>query len=104
MNRDVTAAKQLRPRTVSGTTAIARSGMSKHDDTEKMAEALESAARAYGRHSGPDSNHHERSVFGRDLRIAALQFARAYYAEARELGLIPEYETAAINAPAKGGR
>jgi len=64
--------------------------MSKSDETEKMAEALETAAREYGKHSGPESTVHERTAFSRDLRAAAMRYARAYYSEAREFGLIPE--------------
>lgn len=62
------------------------------DKTANAAEALETAGREYGRHSGPLSSDTERNAFGRDLRTAALRYARAYYAEARDLGLIPEYE------------
>jgi hypothetical protein len=61
------------------------------ETAEKM-RLLEGAAREYGKHSGPGSSPSERDAFSRDLRVAALRFARAYYAEARELGLIPEYE------------
>jgi hypothetical protein len=60
------------------------------DETEKQERALETAAREYGKHSGPASDESERRTFARDLRMTALRFARAYYAEARELGLIPE--------------
>jgi hypothetical protein len=63
--------------------------MSKSDETEKQAEALEVAAREYEKHSGPSSTIAERAVFSRDLRTAALRYARAYYAEARDLGLFP---------------
>lgn len=66
--------------------------MHKSDETAKAAEALENAGREYAKHSGPASDAKEREVFGRDLRAAALRYARAYYAEAKELGLIPEYE------------
>jgi hypothetical protein len=61
------------------------------ETAEKM-RCLEIAGREYGKHSGPGSTPLERGAFSRDLRTAALRFARAYYAEARELGLIPEYE------------
>lgn len=67
------------------------------EKTEKMAHALQTAGRAYGKHSGPASNERERATFGRDLRTAALRYACAYYAEARELGLIPEYERVTTN-------
>lgn len=66
---------------------------------EKM-RCLEIAAREYGKHSGPSSSPLERDSFSRDLRVAALKFARAYYAEARELGLIPEYERVVPRCPA----
>jgi len=66
--------------------------VTKSDETAKAAEALETAGREYGKHSGPTSNQTESEAFGRDLRTAALRYARAYQAEARELGLIPEYE------------
>ncbi|HUE39987.1 MAG TPA: hypothetical protein VMR29_10805 [Candidatus Binatia bacterium] len=66
--------------------------MNKSDETAKMAEAHERAAIAYGKHSGPSSTPEERAAFARDLHAAGLRYARAYYAEARELGLIPEYE------------
>lgn len=62
------------------------------DETEKMERALETAGREYGKHSGPQSDERERRTFAGDLHRAALRYARAYYAEARELGLIPEYE------------
>ena len=71
--------------------------MSNHDETEQMERALETAGREYGKHSGPSSDESERRTFARDLRVAALRYARAYYAEARELGLIPEYER--VQAP-----
>lgn len=63
--------------------------MSKSDETEKLATGLEMAAREFAKHSGPTSTNAEREVFARDLRTAALRYARAYYAEARNLGLIP---------------
>jgi hypothetical protein len=66
--------------------------MSASEDTEKMEDVLRSAAREFAKHSGPQSDERERATFFRDLRTAALRFARAYYAEARELGLIPESE------------
>ena len=66
--------------------------MTKSDETAKMAEALDRAAQALGKHSGPSSSSGERDAFARDLHTAALRYARAYYAEARDLGLIPEYE------------
>lgn len=69
--------------------------MSKHDETEELERALETAGREFGKHSGPQSDERERRTFARDLHIAALRYARAYYAEARELGLIPEYERVA---------
>ena len=69
--------------------------MIKSDETAKAGEALEAAGREYGKHSGPLSDEAEREAFGRDLRTAAIRYARAYYAEARELGLIPEYERVA---------
>lgn len=62
------------------------------DETTEKARLLEIAGREYGRHSGPQSDESERVTFARDLHTAALRYARAYYAEARELGLIPEYE------------
>jgi hypothetical protein len=62
------------------------------DETIRLGEALEISARAFGQHSGPESTPHERNLFGQDLRSAALRFARAYYAEARTLGLIPEHK------------
>jgi hypothetical protein len=61
-----------------------------HVKTIEAGEALESAARAFERHSGPGSTERERSLFGQDLRVAAMRYARAYYAEARAYGLIPE--------------
>lgn len=64
------------------------------DETERQERALETAAREYAKHSGPTSDERERGTFSRDLRAAAMRYARAYYAEARELGLIPEYELA----------
>ena len=70
--------------------------MGKPEETEKMGEALEHAGREFGKHSGPRSDERERATFGRDLRVAALRYARAYYAEAREYGLIPEYERVTI--------
>ena len=66
--------------------------MNKSDVTAKAATAHEFAAREFAKHGGPSSTAEEREVFGRDLRTAALRYARAYYNEARELGLIPEYE------------
>lgn len=69
--------------------------MNKNDVTATVATALEFAAREFAKHSGPSSTAEEREVFGRDLRTAALRYARAYYDEARELGLIPEYERVA---------
>lgn len=66
--------------------------MNKSDETAKAGEAMEVAAREFAKHSGPSSTAEEREVFSRDLRAAALRYARAYYAEARDLGLIPEYE------------
>lgn len=66
--------------------------MSVHENTEKMGESLLRVAAEYGRHSGPASTEKERAAFGRDVHVAALRYARAYYAEARELGLLPEYE------------
>lgn len=71
--------------------------VSKTDDTEKMAKALEVAGRAYGKHSGPQSDEQERRTFASDLHRAALRYARAYYSEAREFGLIPEY----VRVPSK---
>jgi hypothetical protein len=64
----------------------------KHDATEKAGEALERLAQEFTKHSGPSSEYRERDTFSRDLRAGALRYARAYYAEARDLGLIPEYE------------
>lgn len=68
--------------------------MSKSDETESMGQALEDVAREFGKHSGPhpqvSTNETQRAKLGRDLRTAAMRYARAYYAEARELGLIPE--------------
>lgn len=61
-----------------------------HIKTTDAGDALESAARAFGRHSGPESTQRERALFGQDLRAAAMRYARAYYAEARVYGLIPE--------------
>lgn len=66
--------------------------MSKSDKTASAARALETAAREFGKHSGPQSTELERDAFSRDLRTAAIRYARAYVDEARELGLIPEYE------------
>jgi hypothetical protein len=66
--------------------------MTRSDETAKAGKALETAGREYTKHSGPESDEAEREAFGRDLRSAALHYARAYHAEARELGLIPEYE------------
>lgn len=65
---------------------------SKSEETQEAAKALETAGREYGKHSGPRSTELERDAFSRDLRVAALRYARAYQAEARELGLVPEYE------------
>lgn len=66
------------------------------DETEKKVKALEFAAREFTKHSGPASDVDERATFSRDLCTAALRYARAYYAEAREYGLIPEYERVAV--------
>ena len=68
--------------------------MSDVDETIRLLaeKSLEVSAREYAKHSGPSSTEDEREAFARDLRSAALRYARAYYAEARELGLIPEYE------------
>lgn len=60
--------------------------------TDAMAAALNATARSYIAHSGPNSDERERSLFTRDLHSAALRYARAYYAEAREFGLILERE------------
>lgn len=65
------------------------------EETEKQEKALQAIARAYAKHSGPQSDERERRTFALDLHSAALRYARAYYAEARELGLIPEYERTA---------
>jgi len=76
--------------------------MNKSDATAIAATAHEFAAREFAKHSGPRSTGVEREAFGRDLRTAALRYARAYYDEARELGLIPEYErvaTTKVGAP-----
>lgn len=62
------------------------------EETENKERVLYASACSFARHSGPQSNERERLTFGNDLRTAALRYARAYYAEARELGLIPEYE------------
>jgi hypothetical protein len=62
--------------------------MSLNDDTDHAAKVLENYASRYGHHSGPQSTEDERFSFSRDLRTAALRYARAYYAEARALGLI----------------
>lgn len=62
------------------------------DATAAASDALEKAAREFGKHSGPTSTADEREAFARDLRVAALRYARAYSTEARELGLIPAYE------------
>lgn len=77
--------------------------MSKHDETEQMERTLETAGREYGKHSGPDSGERERRTFAHDLHVAALRYARAYYAEARELGLIPEYERAKLPRESQEG-
>jgi len=61
-----------------------------HVKTIEAGESLEVAARAFERHSGPESTARERALFGQDLRAAAMCYARAYYAEARAYGLIPE--------------
>lgn len=61
-----------------------------HVKTMESGDALESAARAFERHSGPASTERERALFGQDLRAAAMRYARAYYAEARAYGLIPQ--------------
>ena len=66
--------------------------MSASDETAKATRVLEHAARAFGLHSGPQSTDNERDAFGRDLRTAAIRYARAYAAEARELGLIPNVQ------------
>jgi hypothetical protein len=66
----------------------------REQDTENAAKGLLTMAAAYGRHSGPGSDERERATFGADVLKQALRYARAYYAEARELGLIPEYERA----------
>ena len=73
--------------------------MSKSDNTIKMGEALEASAREFTKHSGPSSTDKEREAFSRDLRSAALRFARAYYAEAREYGLIPEHAALPVGNP-----
>ena len=73
--------------------------MSKSDETERAERVLEFAAREFTKHSGPQSDESERRTFSRDLCNAALRYARAYYAEARELGLIPEYERVAGRLP-----
>lgn len=62
--------------------------MTKSDETARAAKVLETTAREYGKHSGPESTQDERDAFGRDLHTAALRYARVYYAEARELGLV----------------
>jgi hypothetical protein len=71
--------------------------MNKSDETARAGEALEKAARAFGKHSGPTATPEESDAFSRDLRAYALRYARAYYAEARDLGLIPEYERVTKN-------
>lgn len=62
------------------------------EETLRLAIVLEIVAATYGKHSGPTSDEKERRTFASDLHRAALRYARAYYMEARELGLIPEYE------------
>lgn len=66
--------------------------MSASEDTEKMECVLEFVAREFTKHSGPQSDAKERATFARDLHAAALRYARAYYVQAKEFGLIPEYE------------
>lgn len=63
-----------------------------HEETFRLAMVLETVAATYGKHSGPTSDEKERRTFASDLHRAALRYARAYFKEARELGLIPEYE------------
>ena len=74
--------------------------MSKSEQTENMGQALEAVACELGKHSGPhpqvSTNERQRAKLGRALRTAALRYARAYYAEASELGLIPEYEQTGV--------
>lgn len=62
------------------------------EETLRLAIVLETVAATYGKHSGPASDEKERRTFAYDLHRAALRYARAYFKEARELGLIPEYE------------
>jgi len=50
----------------------------KHGDVERAAISLEAVAKAYGRHSGPQSDESAR----RSLHVAALRYARAYFAAA----------------------
>lgn len=63
-----------------------------HEETLRLAIILEKVAATYGKHNGPSSDEKERRIFASDLHRAALRYARTYYMEARELGLIPEYE------------
>lgn len=63
------------------------------DNERKLAEqsmALRSAAREFTKHTGPGVTADGLEMFARDLEAAALRYARAYYAQAREFGLIPE--------------
>lgn len=62
------------------------------EETLRLAIILEKVAATYDKHSGPSSDEKERRTFASDLHKAALRYARAYFKEARELGLIPEYE------------
>lgn len=59
-----------------------------HEKTADCVKGLETAARAYAQHSGPESSERERALFSQDLRAAAMRYARAYYAEARAYGLV----------------
>ena len=71
-------------------------------ETAEQKRILAKVGAQYGKHSGPGSDERKRATFLRDLRTAALRYARAYYAEARELGLIPEYERAPSAAVLRG--
>ena len=62
--------------------------MTTREKTAQTMAALEKVAKQYARHSGPNSTASERELFSSDLGVAALRYARAYYAETRELGLI----------------
>lgn len=52
--------------------------------------ALQTLARRFTAESGPASTAHQREHFAHDLEAGALRYARAYYAHAKTLGLIPE--------------